>query len=56
MKKLMIVDDEELMRQKLETLVVKNAPTTAIREVMSSSRISISFICRLRNKNDHLFL
>ena len=30
--------------------MVKNAPTTAISDVMSSSRISVSFMCRLRNK------
>ena len=35
--------------KKLVTLVVKNAPTTAIREVIRSKRISVSFICRLRN-------
>ena len=32
------------------TLVVRNAPTTAIRDVISSRRISVSFICKLRNK------
>ena len=40
--------------KKLETLVVRNAPTTAIRDVMSSSMISVSFICRLRNISNHL--
>ena len=30
-------------------LVIKNAPTTAISEVTSSSMIIMSFICRLRN-------
>ena len=36
-------------------LVVRNAPTTAISEVMSSSRISVSFMCRLRNTADTSF-
>ena len=31
-------------------MVVKNAPTTAISDVMSSRRISVSLIWRLRNK------
>ena len=30
--------------KKLETLVVRNVPTTAISDVMSSKRISVSFI------------
>ena len=30
-------------------LVIMNAPTTVIRDVMSSSMMSTSFICRLRN-------
>ena len=35
--------------------MVKNAPTTAIRDVMSSSKISVSFMCRLRNKEPSPF-
>ena len=31
-------------------LVIMNAPTMVIRDVMSSSMMSTSFMCRLRNK------
>ena len=35
--------------------MVRKAPTTAISDVMSSSRISISFMCRLLNKGFTFF-
>ena len=36
--------------KKLVPLVVRKAPTTAISDVISSKRISVSFMCKLRNK------
>ena len=35
--------------KKLVTLVIRNAPTTAMSEVMSSSMMSTNFMCSERN-------